>query len=301
MSPVSSDRALVFPGLVPLTRDELTAVLDEDDALLGLAGEVCGFDPAHLDVTHGHAGLSSTVHEALLAVALLRRTSAEGSRWTAFGGMSAGCIPSLLAAGVITEETCFRLIRDINNTQIARKEAHPNGITLALLPSSEGDAERLLEVLATADDAPWLSVDLGGGLIALSFRGSETEALTRRLGTLGTAVLDRIDRAEHCPWALPERDEFRALLADADFRPATAAVVSPLTGDRVDDTPEAYRHMLTEQWFDTASLPRLVDGLCAVDRVAAVDLVGPAKSVYVSRVRALTAGRADHRLLTIAG
>ncbi|WP_405840238.1 hypothetical protein OG528_20230 [Streptomyces platensis] len=296
-----SDRGLIFPGLVPLTRGELAAVLDEHDALLELAGEVCGFGPGRVDVAGGHTGLSSTVHEALLAVALLRRTSAEQSRWTAFGGMSAGCIPSLLAAGVITEETCFRLIRDINVSQIAAKEARANGITLALLPSSEGDAERLLDVMATADDAPWLSVDLGGGLIALSFRGSDAEALTRRLGTFGTAVLDRIDRAEHCPWALPGKDEFTDILADVDFRPATAAVVSPLTGRRVDDTPEAYRHMLTEQWFDTASLPRLVDGLCAVDSVAAVDLVGPAKSVYVSRVRALTAGRADHRLLTIAG
>ncbi|MFE1961332.1 hypothetical protein [Streptomyces sp. NPDC059479] len=296
-----SDRALVFPGLVPLTRGELTAVLETRDELLELAEEVIGFEAEDLDVTDGHAQLSSTVHESLLAVALLRHAVAEERRWIAYGGMSAGCIPSLLAAGVITEETCFRLIRDINETQIAAKAARPNGITLALLPSSEGDAERLVEVLATADDKPWLSVDLGAGLIALAFRGDDAEALTRRLGALGTAVLDRIDRAEHCPWALPEPDVFAELLMGADFRPATAAVVSPLTGKRVDDTPEAYRRMLTEQWFDTASLPRLVDGLCAVDSVTAVDLVGPAKSVYVPRVRAMTAGRADHRLLTIAG
>ncbi|WP_055599452.1 hypothetical protein [Streptomyces aureus] len=298
---MASDRALVFPGLVPLTRGELTAVLDTRDELLELAEGTSGFAAQDLDVTDGHARLSSTVHESLLAVALLRRVAAEGRRWTAYGGMSAGCVPSLLAAGVITEETCFRLIRDINETQIAAKAARPNGITLALLPSSEGDAERLVEVLATADDKPWLSVDLGAGLIALAFRGDDAEALTRRLGALGTAVLDRIDRAEHCPWALPGPDVFAELLAGADFRPATAAVVSPLTGKRVDDTPEAYRRMLTEQWFDTASLPRLVDGLCAVDSVTAVDLVGPAKSVYVPRVRAMTAGRADHRLLTIAG
>ncbi|MFF5566317.1 hypothetical protein ACFY7Z_07105 [Streptomyces sp. NPDC012623] len=296
-----SDRALVFPGLVPLTRSELAAVLDVRDALLELAGAVCGFDPARLDVTEGHAGLSSTTHEALLAVALLRRTSAEQSRWTAFGGMSAGCLPSLLAAGVISEESCFRLIHDINESQIAAKRARPNGITLALLPSSRGDAERLLELMAEWDDPPWLSVDLGDGLIAVSFRGSDTEALTRRLAPYGAAVLDRIDRAEHCPWALPERDGFAGILAETEFRPATAAVVDPRTGARVDDTPEAYRHMLTEQWFDTASLPRLVDGLCAIDSVGAVDLVGPSKSVYVSRLRALTAGRAGHRLLTIRG
>ncbi|MFC8270104.1 hypothetical protein ACFUIZ_30970 [Streptomyces cinereoruber] len=296
-----SDRALVFPGLVPMTRDELTAVLATRDALLELAEQMGGFTSRNLDVTYGHARLSSTVHECLLAVALLRRTAAEGWRWAAYGGMSAGCLPGLLAAGVITEETCFRLIRDINETQIAAKAARPNGVTLALLPSSEGDAERLVEVLATADDRPWLSVDLGAGLIALAFRGDDVEALTHRLGTLGTAVLDRIDRAEHCPWALPGPDVFAELLAGVEFRPATAAVVSPLTGKRVDDTPEAYRRMLTEQWFDTASLPRLVDGLCAVESVMAVDLVGPAKSVYIPRVRAMTAGRADHRLLTIAG
>ncbi|MGW1544703.1 hypothetical protein ACWCPM_31555 [Streptomyces sp. NPDC002309] len=298
---MSSDRALVFPGLVPMTRGELTAVLETRDALLELAEQIGGFATRDLDVTHGHARLSSTVHECLLAVALLRRTAAEGRRWAAYGGMSAGCLPGLLAAGVITEETCFRLIRDINETQIAAKATRPNGITLALLPSSEGDAERLVEVLATADDRPWLSVDLGAGLIALAFRGDDVEALTYRLGTLGTAVLDRIDRAEHCPWALPEPDVFAELLAGAEFRPATAAVVSPLTGKWVDDTPGAYRRMLTEQWFDTASLPRLVDGLCAVESVTAVDLVGPAKSVYVPRVRAMAAGRADHRLLTIAG
>jgi hypothetical protein len=298
---VPNDRALVLPGLVPLTRGELTAVLERRDALLELAEEVCGFDAGRLDVTDGHARLSSTVHEALLAVGLLRRIAAEGRRWIAYGGLSAGCLPGLLAAGVITEETCFRLIRDINETQIAAKAVRPNGITLALLPSSEGDAERLVEVLATADDVPWLSVDLGAGLIALSFRSDDAETLTRRLAALGTAVLDRIDRAEHCPWALPEPDVFAEIVADADFRPATAAVVSPLTGKRVDDTPGAYRRMLTEQWFDTASLPRLFDGLCAVDSVAAVDLVGPARSVYVPRVRAMAAGRADHRLLTIAG
>jgi hypothetical protein len=298
---VACDRALVFPGLVPLTRSELTRVLATRDALLELAAGVCGFDPADVDVTDGSTGLRSTVHEALLAVALLRRTAAEDSGWIAYGGLSAGCLPTLLAAGVIAEESCFRLIRDINEHQIAAKRTRPNGITLALLPSSEGDARRLPEALATADDEPWLSVDLGGGLIALSFRGSDAEGLTRRLATLGTAVLDRIDRAEHCPWALPDRDAFARLLVGVDFRPATAAVVSPLTGKRVDDTPQAYRRMLTEQWFDTASLPRVVEGLCAVDSVAAVDLVGPAASVYVSRARALTAGRAGHRLLTIAG
>ncbi|WP_157549613.1 hypothetical protein [Nonomuraea candida] len=296
---MSGDRALVFPGLVPLTGPELAAILGHWDEHLELAARICRFDPAKVEIGGGSASLPSNVHEALLAVALIRRTAGRTGRWIAFGGLSAGCLPALLAAGVITVEACFELIQEINVRQIEAKTARPNGVTLALLPASEGDAQRIADVMSTPDDQPWLSVDLGNGLIALSFRSTDVDLLRRRLARLGVAILDVADRAEHCPWAYPAEQEWGRILAGVDFRPATAAVISPCTGKRVDDTPEAYRLMLTEQWFGTASLPRLVDGLIEVG-VAAVDLVAPGKSVYVTRMRALLSDRADHDLLTVA-
>ncbi|MFI1867539.1 hypothetical protein [Streptomyces jumonjinensis] len=294
---MTSDRALVVPGLLPLTEAELTAVLGVPDEHLRRAARICRFDPAEVDPAEGSTGLLSTVHEALLAVSLIRRLEREPADWRAYGGLSAGCLTALLFAGVITEETCFELIRETNTRQIEADAARRSGTFLAVLPSSEGDAYRLVDVLRAFDPQPWLSVDLGAGVIAISITGTETEAVRRILTRLGVAVLDVLERAEHCPYAAPGRAAFQDLLADVEFLPATAAVISPCTGKRVDDTPAAYREMLTEQWFDTASLPLLIDGLCAVDQVTAVDLVGPAKSFLATRVRDLLSGRAGHRLL----
>ncbi|MFD5097391.1 hypothetical protein [Streptomyces albidochromogenes] len=294
---MTSDRALVVPGLLPLTEAELTAILQVPDEHLRRAARICRFDPAEIDPAEGSTGLLSTVHEALLAVGLIRRLADEPDDWRAYGGLSAGCLTALLFAGAITEETCFQLIREINSRQIEANAARRSGTFLAVLPSSEGDAYRLVDALRAFDPQPWLSVDLGAGVIAISITSTDTEAVQHVLTRLGVGVLDVLERAEHCPYAAPGRTVFQDMLADVEFLPATAAVISPCTGKRVDDTPKAYRDMLTEQWFDTASLPLLIDGLCAVDQVTAVDLVGPAKSFLVPRVRDLLIGRADHRHL----
>lgn len=298
---MSCDRALVVPGLLPLTGGEMAAVLGLPDAHLRRAGRICGFDPAGLDPAAGSAEVTSTVHEALLAVALIRRLADGPDARPAYGGLSAGCLTALLFAGVITEETCFRLIRDINSRQTAANTAHRSGTFLSVLPSSEGDAYQLVDALRAFDAQPWLAVDLGAGVIAVSVTGTDADGLRKILGRFGVAVLDVFERAEHCPYAAPGRAAFEEILADVEFRPATAAVISPYDGKRVDDDPGAYRHMLTQQWFDTASLPLLIDGLCAVEGVTAVDLVGPVKSVVTTRVRDLLSGRAGHQHLAIAG
>ncbi|MFJ2786644.1 MULTISPECIES: hypothetical protein [unclassified Streptomyces] len=294
---MTSDRALVVPGLLPLAEDELAAIVRVPDEHLRRAARICRFDPAEVDPAKGSDGLSSTVHEALLAVALIRRLAEEPTGWKAFGGLSAGCLTALLFAGAISEETCFTLIRETNTRQIEANAARRSGTFLAVLPSSEGDAYRLVDALRAHDPQPWLSVDLGAGVIAISITGTDTEAIRRVLTRLGVSVLDVLERAEHCPYAAPGRAAFAELLAGVEFLPTTAAVISPSTGERVDDTPEAYREMVTEQWFDTANLPLLIDGLRSVPGVTAVDLVGPARSFVVTRVRDLVAGRVGHRHL----
>ncbi|GAA1542761.1 hypothetical protein GCM10009730_59770 [Streptomyces albidochromogenes] len=294
---MTSDRALVVPGLLPLTEAELTSILRVPDEHLRRAARICRFDPAEVDPAEGSAGLLSTVHEALLAVGLIRRLAHEPAAWRAYGGLSAGCLTALLFAGAITEETCFHLIREINSRQIEANTARRSGTFLTVLPSSQGDAYRLVDALRACDPQPWLSVDLGAGVIAISITSTDTKAVQRVLTRLGVAVLDVLERAEHCPYAAPGRTVLQDTLADVEFLPATAAVICPRTGKRVDDTPQAYRDMLTQQWFDTASLPLLIDGLCAVDQVTAVDLVGPATSFLVPRVRDLLTGRAGHRHL----
>ncbi|KIZ19538.1 hypothetical protein [Streptomyces natalensis] len=298
---MASDRALVFPGLVPLTEPALAAVLDRRDDHLEFAARICRFHPDGIDRDEGSTGLPSTVHEALLAVAVVRRLEQEAGRWTAYGGLSAGCLPALLAAGAITEETCFRLIWEINSRQIAANRLHRSGSTLVFLASSRGDAHQLIEALRRYEKSAWLSVDLGGGLGAVSVRSTEPEVLGPLFHKFGVSVMETVDRAEHCPYAVPEPQEFARILRDVEFCTPNAAVVSPLTGKQVDNTPDALRRMLLEQWFDTASLPRLVEGLCGVDGVRGVDLVAPAKSVYVPCMRGLLQDRAEHRFLRLPG
>ncbi|MCX4673507.1 hypothetical protein OG453_43900 [Streptomyces sp. NBC_01381] len=298
---MASERALVLPGLVPLTESAVSAVLDRRDGHLELAARSCRFDPDEVDRDQGSTGLASTVHEALLAVAVIRRTERENGRWVAYGGMSAGCLPALLAAGAITEETCFQLIWEINSRQIAANRVRRSGSTLTVLASSQGDARQLTEALRMREESAWLSVDLGSGLVAVSMRNTEPETIGPLLNKLGVSVMDTIDRAEHCPYAVPGPQEFTDLLKETEFRTAEAAVVSPLTGKPVENSPDAFRRMLVEQWFDTASLPRLVEGLCGVDRVRAVDLVAPEKSVYVACTRRLLQDQAGHRFLRLPG
>lgn len=295
------DRALVFQGLIPLTASHLDAILGVRDRHLELASQQCQFDPSRVARGQDTAGLTTTVHEALLAVAVIRTVEREEDRWAAYGGLSAGCLPALLAAGVITEAGCFQLIWEINSRQIAANRSIRSGSTLAVLASSEGDARQLVEAARMVDDEPWLSVDLGGGLVALSIRSAHTEPIRALLTRLGVVILDTAERAEHCPYAVPGPEEWERLLGEVDFRSGAAVVISPITGKPVESTPAAYRRMLTEQWFDTASLPLLVDGLCGVEQVRGVDLAGPANSVYATRMRRLLADRAEYRLLDIPG
>ncbi|MBT2364798.1 hypothetical protein J7E88_05555 [Streptomyces sp. ISL-10] len=295
------DRALVLPGLVPLTASNVDAVLGVHDEHLALAAHVCGFEPGGTGGQQDSSTLTTTVHEALLAVAVIRRLEQEPQRRPAYGGLSAGCVTALLAAGVLDEADCFRIIREVNSRQIEAHRTGRSGTTLAVLAPSEDDARRLVEEMRSASVPSWLSVDLGGGLVAISVGDCDIDAVRARLGRLGVVVLDQADRAEHSPCTVPGPDELAGILAGVEFRTASAVVISPLTGKPVDNSPEAFRRMLVDQSFDTVSLPRLVDGLCAVDGVAAVDLIAPAKSVYVTRTRSLLQGRAEHRLLTLAG
>ncbi|WP_405773155.1 hypothetical protein [Streptomyces sp. NBC_01538] len=305
-----SDRALVLPGLVPLTAANVAAVLAVRDGHLALAARICGFEPDRLDPDRDSSALPTTVHEALLAVAVVRRLEEEpahrdtyppSSSYRAYGGLSAGCVTALLAAGVLTEEDCFRVVHEVNSRQIQAHRAGRSGTTLAVLTASAEDAYRLVEELRSVAEQPWLAVDLGDGLVAISVRDGEPDAVGAELNRLGAVVLDRAERAEHSPYTVPGRAELARVLDGIEFRTATATVVSPLTGKPVDNTPAAYRRLLLAQSFDTVSLPRLTAGLCAVDGVGAVDLIAPAKSVYVPRTRSLLRDRAEHRLLALPG
>ncbi|CAM4068019.1 hypothetical protein GCM10009799_46740 [Nocardiopsis rhodophaea] len=297
---MSASRSLIFPGLVPLSLPNLEAVVGVDDGHLSIAAHVCGVAPADAVARYG-ANLPQTLHEALLAVAVIRRMEKEPLGWTAFGGLSAGVLPALYAAGAIAEEDCFRLAYEINSSQLRAGRQRRSGTTIAALTSSEGDAERLVEVLGERGYKPHLSVDLGGGLVAVALPTGDPLPVTELLHRLGIMVLDSIDRAEHCPFALPRKEEFRSLLDTVEFRSPTATVISPLTGECLGSSPDELKHMLVEQWFDTARLPKTVDGLLSVSGVKGVDLVSPESSVYVSCTRNLLRGRADHRLLTLPG
>ena len=296
----AADRALVLPGLVPLTASNLAAVLAVHDRHLELAAHICEFDPGRLDGTADSGALPTVVHEALLAVAVLRRLE-RAPRYRAYGGMSAGCVTALLAAGVLTEEDCFRIVREVNSRQNEAHRIRPSGRTLAVLAPSEDGARRLPEELRPVADQPRLSVDLGAGLVAIGVRAGAPDAVRARLSRLGVVLLDQAERAEHTPYTVPGPEELTGVLADIEFRTATAAVVSPLTGRPVENTAEAFRQLLVDQSYDTVSLPRLVGGLCGVEGITAVDLTAPAKSVYVSRTRGLLRGRAEHRLLALPG
>lgn len=294
-------RALILPGLVPLTRANVAAIIAEPDRHLELAADVCRFDPAAL-LGEDSSSMLSTVHEALLAVAALRRVEREREQsWMAFGGLSAGCIPALLLAGAISEETAFGLIHEINSRQISLKQAGAvRGMTICLLTASEQDVDPLLALLRRRGHEVWLSVDLGSGLVAVSTRTDVLGDVHQLFQRLGVVVLDVGDRPEHCPAAVPGRHEMTEILEHAPISTAQYVVISPVTGACVTG-PDQIRSMMVEQWFAPASLTRLVDGLCHVDSVAAVDLVGPAESVYVNRTQALLTGRCSYEFLAIAG
>lgn len=295
---MSVDRALVFPGLIPLSDAAITAVVRTRDEHLDLAAHVCEFDPSDVIVRDG---LTSTVHEALLAVAVIRRVASEPTQWAAFGGLSAGCLPSLWAAGVISEQGCFELVRLINNRQIETVNRGDTGHTLVVLASSDGDARQLVEVLRMRELEVWLSIDLGGGLIGLGLGpGVDLDVVTAMLNRLGVLVMDSVNRAEHCPCAVPDRAALTEIVASVDFSTGHSAVVSPVTGKLV-DSPAASRQMLVEQWYNTASLPALLEGLGACTGVRGIDLVSPSASVYITRTAALLTDRTDHRVLAVPG
>lgn len=297
---MTSQRALVLPGLMPLGPAELDAVLDISDTHLEAAAEICDFDPARTPTADGSQGLAPRVHEALLAVAVIRRMARESERWAAYGGLSAGCLPALFGAGVLSEEECFRLIREINSRQAAAHRSARSGSTLSVLANSADEARHLVCVVRARDRSAWLAVDLGGGLVSISVRNPDPGPVTELLARLGLDVVDVAERAEHCPYAVPGQEEFAEFLDGVTFREAEVPVISPLDGKPVENSPRGYRDMLTRQWLDTASMPHLVQGLCETPGVGAVDLVGPAASVYRARVRSLVTDGLPFRMLAFS-
>lgn len=291
----SSCRAVVLPGLAPLTPHDLQAIVAVEDEPLELAARICEFDPAQVVGRLGGAPLESTVHEALLAVAVIRRLHREQGRWTVFCGSSAGYLTAMLGAGVITMESCFRLIREING----RQTRNNRGSTIIVLALSASDAHHLAETICLVDDTARLSIDFGAGLVGISVGGEVTDSVHKLLNRLSIFVVDILEAAQHCPYAEPNFDEFSVLTKNIEFLSTPSTVLSPITGQPVEDDPENYRQTLIEQWYEPASIPRLMDGLCGFPGVEGVDVISPEKSVFVTRLRTLLQGRIEHDLMAI--
>lgn len=299
---MTTGSAWVFPGLVPLAPAEVAAVLALADDHLNMAAAVCEIDIDSIDRRRGSEFLSPTVHEALLAVAIVRRLKDDPSPPAAVTGLSAGCVTALFAADVITEASYYGLIRDLNGAQLeAIRESKSAGMTYALLPSSAEHVPSLLEAFRRRDADAWLSVDLGDGLISISTRRNRSDADRLWLEKVGVAVLAEFDHPEHCPYALPARQVVRDIVEQVSLGPARCPVVSPLGGRIVMDRPEAYRSLLIDQWYDTAELPRPIRTLVDLADVESICFVGPHRSVFATQVRALTRDRTPHQICAIAG
>lgn len=289
-----SDRALILPGLVPLTADEVSAVLRQRDDLLDAAQVAAGFEARDLPNGVGSDALLPIVHEVLLSVALLRVV--RSGRWTAFGGLSSGFPVALVAAGVLTPDAGLRWAVELTTRQLLGSALCDTGSTLALVPQDAAAARRATSILRAMGQDPRLAVDLGSDLIAISVRGHDLTDAGRALASGGVAVLAEASRPEHCGYTAPARDEVQALAEALHLQPCRAGVVNPVTGRLVGADPVDVRHALVDQWFATADLPAVVDGLARITGVTAIDVAAPTRCPYVSQVRHLTLAPERRRL-----
>lgn len=239
--------AVLFPGQGSQTPDMRDAVAARRPDLVALAAEVVGDDPFQR-VDDGTRYAQPAIY--LASVVSWERLREAGLAADVVAGHSLGEVAALVAAGVLSAEDGLRLVATRGRLMQESGERAGDGSMLALLGS--GAAERAAEVaaphgLTVANDNAPNQVVLSGSRGA--FEAAIATAKELRLRAMPLPVTG----AFHSPFMAEAVPEFRAALAQIDFKAPQIEVVSSITTAPFDDVPARLADALTlpVRWRET--------------------------------------------------
>jgi len=196
--------------------------------LVTQAEQVLGQEVAPLLTDTDPARLRHT-REAQLAVFLTSLLAWESTKETlgditAFAGHSLGQLTALAAAGVLTFDDAVRLVARRGEVTQAAADASGGGMA-ALLGADQAQA---VEACAAAPGACWLANDNAPGQLVVAGTEDGLTAATdaARAGGVRKVVRLEVDGAFHTPLMQPAADELALALADSEFMPPSAPIVS---------------------------------------------------------------------------
>jgi len=197
-------------------------------ALVTRAEEVLAQDVAALLIDTDPARLRHT-REAQLAVFLTSLMAWESTKETlsditAFAGHSLGQLTALAAADVLAFDDAVRVVARRGELTQAAADASGGGMA-ALLGADEAQAEA---AVAAAPDTCWLANDNAPGQLVIAGTEAGLAAATEAARAVGVRKVVRLDvnGAFHTPLMQSAADDLAATLADIDFTPPTAPIVS---------------------------------------------------------------------------
>lgn len=238
---------MLFPGQGSQTPDMRDSVAARRPDLIELALEVVGDDP-FARVDDGTRYAQPAIYCA--SVVAWERMAEAGIAPDVVAGHSLGEVAALVAGGVLTAEDGLRLVAIRGRLMQESGERAGDGSMLALLGT--GAAERAAQVaephgLTVANDNAPNQVVLSGS------RGAFEEATVTAKGLGLRAVPLPVTGAFHSPYMAEAVPEFRAALAEIDFREPTTPVVSSITTAPFDDVAARLADALTlpVRWRET--------------------------------------------------
>ena len=259
---MTAKTAFLFPGqgsqYVGMGKEFLEQV-PGGRSLFETAEEVTGVPVVRLCLEGPLEELTKTrnLQTCLTAVDILCFMAAreQGLEAHAAAGHSLGEYPALWAAGVLSTETCFRLVKQRGGLMDKAAEANP-GSMAAVIGLERQELEGLVQNAAAPGRVLTLANHNSRQQIVVTGHRDAVQELCRLVKQKGKRAIPlKVSGAYHSPLMKRAAEAFAAVLEDAEFHRAAIPVYSNVTAEPEMD-PAQFKRLMGQQicspvrWFE---------------------------------------------------
>ncbi|RUM88112.1 MAG: [acyl-carrier-protein] S-malonyltransferase [Thermodesulfatator sp.] len=203
---------------------------------------------------------TSNLQVCLAAVDILCCMAArqKGLDAQAVAGHSLGEYPALWAAGVLSTETCFSLVRERGRLMAEAADTNPGGMA-AIIGLGRQELEGLVEQASAPGKVLALANHNSRQQIVVTGHLEQVQELCKLVKEKGKrAILLKVSGAYHSPLMEGAAEKFASFLAESEFRPPAIPVYSNVSA-RPETDPVRLRELMARQmvspvrWFETVN------------------------------------------------
>ncbi len=259
---MTAKTAFLFPGqgsqYVGMGKEFLEKV-PGGRSLFETAEEVTGVPVGRLCLEGPLEELTETrnLQPCLTAVDILCFMAAreQGLEAHAAAGHSLGEYPALRAAGVLSTETCFHLVKQRGRLMDEAAAANPGGMA-AVIGLERQELEELVQNAAAPGRVLALANHNSRQQIVVTGHSDSVEKLCRLVKEKGKRAIPlKVSGAYHSPLMESAAEAFAGVLEDAEFHRAAIPVYSNVTAEPEMD-PAKFKRVMSQQicspvrWFE---------------------------------------------------